>query len=35
MVEQSVDLMGLLRKRAGDADLDFLREAVGGCWPRR
>ena len=28
MVEKSVDLLGLLRKRAADADLDFLREAV-------
>jgi transposase-like protein len=27
-VKESVDLLGLLRKRAGDADLDFLREAV-------
>lgn len=28
MVEASVDLLGLLRKQAADADLDFLREAV-------
>lgn len=28
MVKESVDLLGLLRKRAADADLDFLREAV-------
>lgn len=28
MVRESVDLLGLLRKRAADADLDFLREAV-------
>ena len=28
MVKESVDLLGLLCKRAADADLDFLREAV-------
>ena len=28
MVDERVDLLGLLRKQAGDADLDFLREAV-------
>jgi putative transposase len=28
VVKESVDLLGLLRKRAADADLDFLREAV-------
>lgn len=28
MIKESVDLLGLLRKRAADADLDFLREAV-------
>ena len=28
MVRKSVDVLGLLRKRAADADLDFLREAV-------
>lgn len=28
MVEKSVDLLELLRKRLGEADLDFLREAV-------
>ena len=28
MVKESVDLLGLLRKQAAEADLDFLREAV-------
>ena len=28
MVTESVDLLGLLRKQAAEADLDFLREAV-------
>ncbi len=28
MVEETVDLLGVLRKRAADVDLDFLREAV-------
>jgi putative transposase len=28
VIKESVDLLGLLRKRAADADLDFLREAV-------
>lgn len=29
MVNQSMDLMGLLRKRVEDGDVDFLREAMG------
>jgi transposase-like protein len=28
VVEETVDLLGVLRKRAADVDLDFLREAV-------
>jgi hypothetical protein len=28
VVNESVDLLGLLRKHAAEADLDFLREAV-------
>jgi putative transposase len=28
MVDESVDVLGLLRKRVADTDLDFLREAV-------
>lgn len=28
VVREGVELLGLLRKRAADADLDFLREAV-------
>lgn len=28
MIKERVDLLGLLRKQAADADLDFLREAV-------
>ena len=29
MAKESMDLLGLLRKRAMDADMDFLREAMG------
>src|ERR1041385_5354445 len=29
MAKESMDLLGLLRKRAQDADMDFLREALG------